>query len=59
MNTENQVSKTRRAYQVPAVNNVKLRPEEAVLAACKVGIGNGPNEPGGCTSPTDCIDPIS
>lgn len=59
MNTENQVVKTRRAYQVPAVNNVKLRPEEAVLGACKVGTGNGPNEPGGCAVPTDCIDPIS
>ncbi len=59
MSTENQVVKARRAYQVPAVNNVKLRPEEAVLAACKVGTGNGPNEPGGCAVPTDCIDPIS
>lgn len=36
MNTQNQVVReTRQAYQAPTMNQVQLRPEEAVLGACK------------------------
>lgn len=42
MNTENQVREMRRAYQAPVMTLVQLRPEEAVLSACKVTTSSGP-----------------
>ena len=55
METQNQGCETRRVYQAPVMALVQLRPEEAVLVACKVGSGSGPNDPGTCTSPTACM----
>lgn len=50
--------KTKRAYQKPEIRKVRLTPEEAVLAACKVAgaarrIGNKcDNGQGGCVNST-------
>ncbi len=48
----------RKPYVKPQLTRVTLRPEEAVLAACKnVGVG-GPGQPT-CNSPAACFDPAS
>jgi hypothetical protein len=41
----------RKPYDKPAVRQVALRPEEAVLAGCKSGSG-GPT--GNCMKPSPC-----
>jgi len=46
MDTQNQGREARRVYQVPAMALVQLRPEEAVLAACKSGAVTGPGYTG-------------
>jgi hypothetical protein len=44
--------KTKRTYQKPELTQVKLVPEEAVLATCKFNSSSG-------TSQTDCgADPV-
>ena len=49
---------SRKPYAKPQLTRVTLRPEEAVLAACKtVGVG-GPGQPT-CISPSACRDPLS
>ena len=48
----------RRPYAKPLLTRVNLRPEEAVLAACKrAGVG-GPGQPS-CNSPAACFDQAS
>ena len=48
----------RKPYVKPQLTRVTLRPEEAVLAACKnVNVG-GPGQPT-CNSPAACFDPAS
>jgi hypothetical protein len=41
--------KTRREYAAPQVTRVHLRPEEAVLGACKNGSASGPGGSGCAT----------
>jgi hypothetical protein len=40
-------------YQKPVVHQVALRPEEAVLGACKTAGSGGPVS-GSCTVPVNC-----
>ncbi len=48
----------RKPYAKPQLTRVTLRPEEAVLAACKrMGVG-GPGQPT-CVLPAACFDPAS
>ena len=48
----------RKPYAKPQLTRVMLRPEEAVLAACKrMGVG-GPGQPT-CVLPAACFDPAS
>ncbi len=35
-------AQTKRPYEAPTVQRVELRPEEAVLGACKTGNSGGP-----------------
>lgn len=42
METQNQGREARRVYQAPVMALVQLRPEEAVLAACKSSTVTGP-----------------
>jgi hypothetical protein len=43
----------RKAYCKPQVTQVVLRPEEAVLGACKQGVKSGPAQPR-CWFPSMC-----
>jgi hypothetical protein len=38
----------RRPYEKPEIKRVALRPDEAVLGACKTAGGSGPVGPGTC-----------
>ena len=42
-------SGARKSYQKPCIQQVKLEPEEAVLAGCKIFNGNGPTSPNKCS----------
>lgn len=44
-------SAPRRPYRKPEVVRYPLRPEEAVLANCKISGTSGPGAVGSCTSP--------
>jgi hypothetical protein len=50
-NTEKQ--KPRRPYRKPALTQVELRPEEAVLGACKSATAPGPAQ-ASCTTAPGC-----
>jgi hypothetical protein len=52
---ENEASGTKRPYSKPDIKQVALRPEEAVLGACKAtsGGGSGPGS-GNCRTPSPC-----
>jgi hypothetical protein len=43
----------KKSYAKPAIFEVKLRPEEAVLGNCKISGSAGPVQ-GSCDSPTAC-----
>ena len=50
----------RKLYQKPTIEQVRLVPEEAVLAACKVETGFiSPNATAGCINVGNCLDIIS
>jgi len=53
METQNQGREARRVYQAPVMALVQLRPEEAVLAACKSSTVTGPGE-SACRCPRNC-----
>ncbi|HEY7499277.1 MAG TPA: hypothetical protein VH740_12225 [Vicinamibacterales bacterium] len=46
----------KRSYAKPEIKQVALRPEEAVLGACKASSGSGGSGPGGgnCRTPVPC-----
>ena len=46
----------KRAYVKPEIKQVALRPDEAVLGACKASSGGGGSGPGGgnCRTPVPC-----
>lgn len=46
----------KRPYVKPEITQVALRPEEAVLGACKASSGSGGSGPGGgnCRTPVPC-----
>ena len=48
----------KRTYAEPTLTEVLLRPEEAVLGACKITGTNGPLQ-GSCTSPATCYSGTS
>jgi hypothetical protein len=48
----------KKAYSKPDINQVALRPEEAVLGACKTGGVSGPGG-GSCTVPAPCSSNLS
>lgn len=43
----------KKAYKKPDINQVALRPEEAVLASCKTSKVSGPGQ-GKCSVPSAC-----
>lgn len=43
----------KRSYQKPEITQVSLRPEEAVLGACKTPSVSGPSQ-GSCKFPSPC-----
>jgi len=53
---EEQDNTRKRRYEKPEITQVDLRPEEAVLAACKASTGQGGGGPGGgnCRAPVPC-----
>ncbi len=58
METQNQGREARRVYQAPVMALVQLRPEEAVLAACKTSstTGNPTHGQVGCFQALDsCV----
>jgi len=46
-------TRTKKRYEKPEVTQVSLRPEEAVLGACKAGRVSGPGQPR-CGVPAPC-----
>jgi hypothetical protein len=48
--------KDRRAYEKPEIKQVRLVPEEAVLAGCKTALISGPELTGGCTISGVCLE---
>jgi hypothetical protein len=52
----NEPQPAKRPYEKPEIKQVALRPEEAVLAACKSAQGSGGGGPGGgnCRTPQPC-----
>lgn len=52
----NENTNDKRPYVKPDIKQVALRPEEAVLAACKSSTGTGGGGPGSgnCRSPAPC-----
>jgi hypothetical protein len=46
-------SRAKKRYEKPEVTQVSLRPEEAVLGACKAGRVSGPGQPR-CSLPAPC-----
>ena len=44
----------KRPYVKPEIKQVALRPEEAVLGACKATSGSGPGAGSGCRRPSPC-----
>ena len=46
--------RTKRPYVTPEIKQVALRPEEAVLGACKGTGGSGPGGGGSCKHPGAC-----
>jgi hypothetical protein len=54
MSDESQPERTgKRAYQKPELTQVSLKPEEAVLAVCKIAGRSGPAQ-ARCTFPSAC-----
>lgn len=51
------MKKGRRPYQKPRIEEIKLAPEEAVLANCKSSAGTNKN-PGRCQSVATCKNGI-
>ncbi len=51
--TVNDTSRAKKPYEKPEVTQVSLRPEEAVLGACKAGRVSGPGQPR-CGVPAPC-----
>ena len=54
----NQDTRSKKAYARPTVKRVPLRPEEAVLAVCKITSDSGPNG-ANCSNPSQCSAPTS
>ena len=52
-NKPNNGATPKRPYRKPELTQVSLRPEEAVLGACKTARRSGPGQPR-CTSPAPC-----
>jgi hypothetical protein len=51
--TQNQTGEQKKPYVKPEVNEVELRPEEAVLGACKKVGAVGPLQ-ATCNTPSNC-----
>jgi hypothetical protein len=51
-------TRAKKRYEKPDVTQVSLRPEEAVLGACKAGRISGPGQPR-CGIPAPCSSPGS
>ena len=49
----NEQRQARKPYAKPEVQQVSLRPEEAVLGSCKTSKTSGPGQ-GKCSSPSAC-----
>jgi hypothetical protein len=52
---ERQADRIRKLYTRPAITEVALRPEEAVLGACKSSVSVGSSQASSCTSPLICV----
>lgn len=50
---DSKTSDAKKRYEKPEVTQVSLRPEEAVLGACKLGNVSGPGQPR-CQVPAPC-----
>jgi hypothetical protein len=48
MDLEPKRAERKKSYESPRLTTISLRPEEAVLGACKVLGATGPGQPGGC-----------
>jgi hypothetical protein len=52
-NADPKPPRAKKPYEKPEVTQVSLRPEEAVLGACKAGRVSGPGQPR-CGVPAPC-----
>ena len=57
-NPDTGLSEPKKPYQKPEIKEVPLRPEEAVLGACKTASRSGPAQVR-CSFPTSCSSQLS
>jgi hypothetical protein len=55
---DNQSNEPKRPYAKPQIQEVPLRPEEAVLGACKTSSVSGPAQ-AKCSFPSNCSSQLS
>jgi hypothetical protein len=54
-NQQHQTPGQKKPYQKPALSQIPLRPDEAVLGSCKKAGSSGPGGMGGCTPVGNCF----
>ena len=54
----NRAEDLKKPYAKPQIQEVPLRPDEAVLGGCKTASVSGPAQHR-CTSPSNCSSPVS
>jgi hypothetical protein len=52
--SKNQAESEKRPYAKPQIQEVPLRPNEAVLGGCKTASISGPAQMGHCNNPSAC-----
>jgi hypothetical protein len=57
-NTNGKSEDPKKPYTKPQIQEVPLRPDEAVLGNCKTSAVSGPAQ-ARCTSPSNCSSPLS
>jgi hypothetical protein len=57
-NTGDDSLNEKKPYTKPQIQEVPLRPDEAVLGGCKTASGSGPAQHR-CTTPASCSTPVS
>ena len=55
MTSESKKGNGKKSYQKPSLQEVRLAPEEVLLAGCKTNISGATKSNGGCNGPNLCL----